>query len=74
MFTNISLGANETDVMLGPLDGLEDNQKYLFTVTAINSIGTTTSHQDGDEECLCKYIGHCYAMMDFFLCYLIRYI
>ena len=38
----------------------------MFTVTAVNSIGTITSHQDGDDECLYKYIGEYYAMIDFF--------
>ena len=57
VFINISLGANETEVLLGPQDGLEENQKYVFTVTAVNNIGTTTSHQDGNNECICEYIG-----------------
>ena len=57
VFINISLGANETEVMLGPQDGLGKKQKYVFTVTAVSSSGTTTSHQAGDDECLCKYIG-----------------
>ena len=62
MFINISLGANEIEVMLDPQDGFEENlRKYVYTVTAVNSIGTTTSHQDGDEECLCKYISQ-YSM------------
>ena len=51
MFINISLGANETRVTLGPQDGLEEDKKYLITVTADNSIGTATTHQD---ECSCK--------------------
>ena len=51
MFINISVDANETRVTLGPQDGLEEDQKYLITVTAVNSIGTATSHQD---ECSCK--------------------
>ena len=67
----ISLDANETEVLLGPQDGLEENQKYVFTVTAVNNIGTITSYQDGDDECLCKYIGEYYAMMDDFLRYFI---
>ena len=62
--------------MLDPQDGLEENQKYVYTVSAINSIGTTTLHQNGDDECFCKYIGQYYTMMDFFLYYIIiiRYI
>ena len=31
--------------MLDPQDGLDDNQKYVYSVTAINSIGNTTSHE-----------------------------
>ena len=45
---NVSLESNhcnETEVVLGPQDGLEENQKYVYTVTAINSIGNTTSHE-----------------------------
>ena len=54
VFINISLGANETEVMLGPQDGPEENQKYAYTVTAVNSIGTTTSHQDENDKYFCK--------------------
>ena len=35
---------NETGVVLGPKDGLEENQKYAYTATAINSNGNATSH------------------------------
>ena len=40
-----SVYPNETDseIMLGPHNVLTDNQKYNFKVTAINSIGNTTS-------------------------------
>ena len=55
MFINISLSANETKITIGPLDGLEQDQKYLITVTAINSIGATTSHHDESIKCICKY-------------------
>ena len=48
MDTNTSLDSNETEVVLSPQDGLEDNQKYIYTVTAINSVGMATSHQDGN--------------------------
>ena len=51
VFINISVDANETRVTLGPQDGLEEDKKYLITVTAVNNIGTATSHQD---ECICK--------------------
>ena len=47
VLANVSLAPNETEVVLGPQDGLEDNQKYVYTVTAINSIGmAVTSRQD----------------------------
>ena len=41
-----------TEVVLGPQDGLEDNQKYVYTVTAINTIGMTTSN----ENIVCMYL------------------
>ena len=47
-----SLAHNMTEVVLGPQDGLEDNQKYVYTVTAINTIGMTTS----DENIVCMYL------------------
>ena len=40
----ISLDSNETEVILGPEIGLETNQKYMYTLTAINAIGNVTSH------------------------------
>ena len=45
------LAHNMTEVVLGPQDGLEDNQKYVYTVTAINTIEMTTS----DEKIVCMY-------------------
>ena len=53
MVINVSLDPNETDseVVLGPQDGLEDNQKYMYTVTAINSIGNITSEENGKHLC-----------------------
>ena len=48
---NTSLDSNETEVILGPDIGLETNQKYLYTLTAINAIGNVTSHQDGKVFC-----------------------
>ena len=47
----ISLDSNETEVILGPEIGLETNQKYLYTLTAVNAIGNVTSHQDGKVFC-----------------------
>ena len=38
------LNTNETEVMFDSQDGLGDNQKYVYTVTAINSVGNATSH------------------------------
>ena len=42
-FINLSLDVNETEIVLDPQDGLEDNQKCVYTVTAINSVGTITT-------------------------------
>ena len=47
----IFLDSNETEVILGPEIGLETNQKYMYTLTAINAIGNVTSHQDGKVFC-----------------------
>ena len=48
---NVSLDSNETEAILGPEIGLEINQKYTYTLTAINAIGNVTSHQDGKVFC-----------------------
>ena len=48
---NVSLNPNETEVTLGPEIGLETNQKYMYTLTAINAIGNVTSHQHGNIFC-----------------------
>ena len=37
------IGPNETEVQLGPKDGLRANQNYAYTVTAINVIGNASS-------------------------------
>ena len=37
------LNTNETEVVLDSQDGLDDNQKYVYTVTTINSVGNATS-------------------------------
>ena len=42
-----SLGSNETEVTIGPGDGLKANKRYRYTVTAVNNIGNTTS----DAQC-----------------------
>ena len=46
VFINISLGANETEVILGPQDGLEEDQKCVYAA-AVNSIRTTSTRQYG---------------------------
>ena len=48
---SVILGANETEVILTPRNGLEADQKYEYRVTAINAIGNVTSHQDGIVLC-----------------------
>ena len=47
---NVSVDINETGIVLSPQDGLEDNQKYLYRLSAVNSVGITTT----DENILCK--------------------
>ena len=42
---NILLDFINTEITVRPEDGVVDNQKYTFTVTAINRIGNTTSHR-----------------------------
>ena len=51
-FINLSLDVNETEIVLDPQDGLEDNQKYVYTITAINSVGTATT----DENTICNLL------------------
>ena len=53
MVINIPLGSNETEAVLGPQNGLKDNQKYVYNVTAINSVGNTTS--EDDRRIVCKW-------------------
>ena len=48
---NVSLNPNWTEVVLDPQGGLDDKQKYVYTVTAINNIGNTTSQEDGKLLC-----------------------
>ena len=43
--------SNETEVVLGPQDGLDDNQKFVYTITAINSVGNATSQSNSLCEC-----------------------
>ena len=38
-----SLDSNETEVTIGSSDGLKENRIYQYIVTAINSVGNTTS-------------------------------
>ena len=41
--TQKQIGQNETEVQFGPKDGLKANEKYAYTVTAINIIGNVSS-------------------------------
>ena len=43
--TTVSLDSDVIEVYLGSHDGLEDNQLYTYTVTAVNSIGNATSNE-----------------------------
>ena len=56
MFINKSLGVNETKVVLGSESGLENNQEYEYTISAINSVGMTTT----DVKTLCRFYNHVY--------------
>ena len=51
MIINLTVDFNETKLVLGPQDGLEDNQKYVYTITAINSIGISTSEERNLGKC-----------------------
>ena len=51
---NKSLSVNETKVVIGYEDGLEDNQEYEYIISAINSVGTATT----DVNTLCKFYNH----------------
>ena len=39
----MSLAVDQTIVLFGPQQGLEDNQKYVHTVTAFNNTGMSTT-------------------------------
>ena len=41
--TNRSLSVNVTEVSLSSQDGLEDNHRYFYIVTAFNSVGTVAT-------------------------------
>ena len=43
----VSVSGNQTEVVLGLEDGLKHNNKYLITVSAINMVGSVTSHGSG---------------------------
>ena len=48
---NVPLGSHETEVVLGLQDELEENQEYMYAVTATNSIGNISSIVDGRNIC-----------------------
>ena len=54
MIINLTTDSNGTELVLGPQDELEDNQKYVYTVTAINSIGVATSEE--------RILGKCFLI------------
>ena len=41
-------------VVVGPKDGLKDNQEYEYTISAIYRVGMTTT----DVNILCKFYNH----------------
>ena len=53
MLINISLNADETEVVLGPDVGLENDQKYMYTVSALNNFGKISSNKNGRRRYLC---------------------
>ena len=40
----VKVNGNQTEVVLGPEDHVNHDQKYIFSVTVINTIGNVTSH------------------------------
>ena len=56
MFINTTLNVNETEAVLDPHDGLKDNQKYIYTIAAINNVAMITT----DENIICNYMNTCY--------------
>ena len=47
----IILLPNETSIVLGYEEGLKENQKYTYSVTAVNTIGNATTLLDGNLIC-----------------------
>ena len=46
------LKPNETNIVLGREEGLIENRKYAYSVTAINVIGNTSTILDGRSFCM----------------------
>ena len=51
---DVPLISTETKVVVGRQDGLLDNQRYEYAVSAHNSFGIATSHEDGKWKSFCK--------------------
>ena len=45
IFNILSLDSEENNAVVGNYDGLEDNHIYIYTVTAMNSVGNSTSDE-----------------------------
>ena len=61
---SVFLKANETAVILHPENGLETDKEYDYSVTAVNTIGNVTSHQDGIVLCqFIAYTGSSYSIL-----------
>ena len=43
----VAISGNQTEVVIGKEDGLKHNKMYLIKVTAINMVGSVTSHGNG---------------------------
>ena len=63
MIINLTVDFNETKLVLGPQDGLEDNQKYVYTITAINSIGISTSEERSLGKCFMYEMEFTYSLL-----------
>ena len=58
MVIDTTLAFNATEVVLGPQNGLKENQKYVYTITAINSIGNVTTDPSVNRNVICESFIH----------------
>ena len=55
---------NETEIVLGPDDGVKDDQIYVILVTAVNAIGNVTSYSSNITLGKCNIIIVCTSSQD----------